>query len=99
MNITITPGAATEDATQIDNIVSEMERCMQELDRAIKATIPEGIETTWSDNVRNNWESYYTSDIPAAMEDMKLSASNLRTAVEEALKYDQEKNLADQNIL
>lgn len=92
MNITITPGAATEDATQIDSIVTTMENCMQELDSAIKSTIPEGIQTTWSDTVRNNWESYYTADVPAAMEDMKLSATNLRLAVEEALKYDQEQN-------
>ena len=93
MNITITPGAATEDATQIDSIVTTMENAMQELDRAIKSTIPEGIQTTWSETVRNNWESYYTADVPAAMEEMKLSAANLRLAVEEALKYDQEQNI------
>lgn len=97
MNITITPGAATEDATQIDSIVNTMESCMQDLDRAIKSTIPEGIETTWSDTVRTNWESYYTADVPKAMEEMKQSAANLRTAVEEALKYDQEQSIG--NIL
>lgn len=98
MNITITPGAATEDATQIDSIVDIMENCMQELDRAIKATIPEGVETSWSERVRENWEKYYTADIPNAMEEMKKSAANLRTAVEEALKYDQEQTISD-NIL
>lgn len=90
MNITINPGAATDDATQIDSIVSTMEENMQTLDAAIKSTIPDGIQTTWSDTVRSNWESYYGADVPAAMEDMKLSAANLRLAVEQALAYDQE---------
>jgi hypothetical protein len=90
MNITINPGAATDDATQIDSIVSTMEENMQTLDAAIKSTIPDGIQTTWSDTVRSNWESYYSADVPAAMEDMKLSATNLRLAVEQALAYDQE---------
>lgn len=90
MNITINPGAATDDAAQIDSIVSTMEENMQTLDAAIKSAIPEGIQTTWSDTVRSNWESYYGADVPAAMEDMKLSATNLRLAVEQALSYDQE---------
>ena len=90
MNITINPGAATDDATQIDSIVSTMEENMQTLDAAIKSTIPDGIQTTWSNTVRSNWESYYGADVPAAMEDMKLSATNLRLAVEQALAYDQE---------
>lgn len=90
MNITINPGAATDDAAQIDSIVSTMEENMQTLDAAIKSTIPEGIQTTWSDTVRSNWESYYGADVPAAMADMKLSATNLRLAVEQALAYDQE---------
>ena len=90
MNITINPGAATDDAAQIDSLVQTMEDSMQTLDNAIKNTIPSGIQTTWSETVRDNWESYYTADIPAAMEGMKLSAANLRMAVEQALQYDQE---------
>ena len=87
MNITITPGAATEDAAQIDAIVASIEDSMQVLDAAIKRNIPDGIETTWSDELKNNWETYYGNDVPAAMEDMKQSASNLRLAVDQALKY------------
>ena len=90
MNITINPGAATDDAAQIDSIVSTMEENMQTLDAAIKSAIPEGIQTTCSDTVRTNWETYYGADVPAAMADMKLSATNLRLAVEQALSYDQE---------
>lgn len=91
MNLTINPGAAIEDAAQIDSIVNDIESAMETLDAAIKRNIPNGIETTWSDQVRNNWESYYGADVPEAMEDMKLSATNLRLAVDESLKYSQEK--------
>lgn len=90
MNITINTGAATDDAAQIDSLVQTMQESMATLDSAIKSTIPEGIQTTWSETVRENWESYYTADVPQAMEDMKLSATNLRLAVEQALQYDQE---------
>ena len=72
MNITITPGAALDDAAQIDSIVAAIQAAMDELDKAIKNTIPDGIQTTWSETVRTNWEQYYSSDVPAAMEDMKL---------------------------
>ena len=90
MNITISPNAATDDASQIDSIVSQMEQNLAELDAAIKRNIPDGVQTTWSDEVRNNWETYYSADVPAAMADMKLSATNLRMAVDQALKYSNE---------
>lgn len=90
MNITINPGAATDDAAQIDSIVSTIESNLETLDAAIKRNIPNGVQTTWSDEVRNNWETYYSADIPAAMADMKLSATNLRMAVDQALKYSNE---------
>ncbi len=88
--VTIKPGAATDDAKQIDDIVSQMAGDMATLDKAVKSTIPDGIQTTWSNTVRDNWESYYQADVPAAMEEMKLSANNLRIAVDQTLKYDQE---------
>ena len=91
MNITINPGAATDDASQIDSLVQSIEESAETLNNAIKNTIPSGIQTTWSETVRENWESYYTADIPQALEDMRLSATNLRLAVEQALNYDQEK--------
>ena len=87
MNITINPGAATDDAAQIDSIISTIESSLETLDGAIKRNIPSGVQTTWSEDVRNNWETYYSADVPAAMADMKLSATNLRMAVDQALKY------------
>ena len=90
MNITINPGAATEDAAQIDSIIEKIDAAMKELDAAIKRNIPEGIETGWSEQVRSNWEEYYGADIPEAMAEMKLSATNLRLAIDQALKYSRE---------
>ena len=87
----ITPGAATEDALQIDEIIKKMQEEMDTLNSAIKRTIPAGIQTTWSEEVESNWNQYYTADIPEAMMEMEQSAKNLRLAVEEAVSYDMEK--------
>ena len=91
MNVTINPGAATDDAAQIDSLIQTMEEAMETLNNAIKNTIPSGIQTTWSETVKENWTGYYSADIPAAMEDMKLSATNLRVAIQQALDYSQER--------
>lgn len=90
MNITINPNAATDDAAQIDSIVSTMEDNLETLNGAITRNIPNGVQTSWSETVRENWSTYYSADIPAAMADMKLSATNLRMAVDQALKYSSE---------
>ena len=95
MNLTIDTGAATEDAWQIDTIVAAMEEDMKTLDYAIKNAIADGegdpgILTDWSSTVKSNWLQYCSSDIPATFADMKLSATNLRLAVEQALKYSNE---------
>ena len=92
MNITIAPGAAIEGATKIDDIVSKMQESMKLLDGVIKSTIPDGIQTTWAEAIRQDWEKYYTSDILSAIKELSLSADNLRLAVEQALQYNQGKN-------
>ncbi len=90
MNIQIRPGAATEDALQIESIIKAIGEAMARLNSAIDQTIPSGIETTWSETVKANWKSYYGADVEEAMNSMALSATNLRRAVDEAIKYDQE---------
>ncbi len=99
MDILINTGAATDDAAQIDSIVSTMKEHMDTLDRAIKSIIsldpPKDAEeqviyTDWALEVRNNWDKYYNADVQEAMENMKLSATNLRLAVEKALAYNNE---------
>lgn len=90
MNVTIKPGAATDSASQIDSIVANMQTSFETLNAAIKRTIPSGIQTTWSETVRENWEAYSNAEVPEAMETMKLSATNLRLAVQKALEFDKE---------
>ena len=96
-DIAIDEDNVAEDGIKAEDVVKEVEieftdEDMETLDSAIKRNIPDGVQTTWSDTVRSNWEGYYSADIPQAMEDMKLSATNLRLAVEQALAYDQEQN-------
>ena len=88
--ITINPGAATDDAVQIDSIITDITRDMDELNSVIQRTIPNDIQTTWSETLQSNWNKYYDSSIPQTMEDMKKSSTNLRLAIQEALAYDTE---------
>ncbi len=90
MELTIKPGAATDDARQIETIVSGISDDMDELNRVFRDIIPEEINTSWSDTLLSNWNTYYQADIPEAMENMEYSATNLQLAVEKALAYDQE---------
>ena len=90
MNITINTGAATDDAAQIKSIVDNMEADMETLNAAFKRNIPDGIQTTWSGEVKANWDNYCAEDIPAAMAGMKTAATNLELAVQQALAYDRE---------
>ena len=87
MNITILPGAALEDAKQIQQIVSEIDNNMKELNDTINRLIPDGIETTWSFNLKESWIKYYNNSIQGAMQAMLESATNLQIAVDEALNY------------
>ena len=90
-NMKINTDAALDDARQIDTIIQTIADCMQELDAVIKANIPEEVRTDWSETVKENWERYYNQSVQQAMEEMKLSAQNVRTAVESALAYSQER--------
>ncbi len=78
-------------AAEIDEIVEIMERSMDELAKIIKDTIPDGIQTDWSETLKSNWDHYYTADVPEAMENMKQSAKNLRVAVQHAIEFSKEK--------
>lgn len=90
MNIEIKPGAALDDASQIESIVATIESTMAELNQAINRAIPAGIMTDWSEEVKANWMHYYAGDVPAAMDAMKQSARNLKVAVDEAVAFSQE---------
>ena len=90
-NIILKPGAALDDAREIDGIIENIKNYMEELNSKINAYIPNELNTTWAENLKNNWTNYYSADVPEAMEEMKKSATNLRLAVEAALAFDQER--------
>lgn len=87
---TIRPGAALDDAQQIEKIVSSIKSDMEALDGVIKANIPAGVETNWSETLLTDWNKYYSADIPESMVEMGYSALNLQKAVEDATKYSRE---------
>ena len=87
MNLTILPEAALDDASSIDTIVAEISNSLEILDRVVKDNIPEHIETEWSVSLLENWIKYYNENIQNAMAGMSLSASNLKSAVDMAVKY------------
>ena len=70
MDITIKPGAALEDATQIDSIVKQIDQDMQDLDSSFKRIIPSGVETTWSNELKQNWETIEQKEKTKALQGM-----------------------------
>lgn len=91
MNVTINTSAALDDAAQIENVVTRLTDDMATLNQAIKDTIPAGIQTEWSETLSDNWNKYYTADIPNAMEEMKVSASNIQMAVQTTEDFSKER--------
>ena len=85
--ITINPNVAMEDALQIDSIVSSIEKDMEILNEVIQRTIPTDIETSWAEDLKDEWNMYYNSQVPEAMLGMSQSAQNLKMAVQEIVKY------------
>ena len=90
MNITIMPGAATEDVKKIEEIVKAIDRCMLELDGVITRNIPERLETNWSVAFREEWQRFYKDSVKTVMNGMLLSASNLQKAVDAAIAYSEQ---------
>lgn len=87
MELDIKENASLNDASEIDEIVSKLESAMGDLANVIRGTIPDRVQTVWSLNLKDEWDKYYTADIPEVMEEMKQSATNLRKAVEASKTY------------
>ena len=87
MNLTILPGAATDDVKQIETIVNNIDQYMTELNEKITRLIPSGVETDWSNELLDSWTNYYNNSIQNAMEGMLLSAKKLQMAIDAALEY------------
>ena len=89
MDLQIKPGAATEDAAQIEQIVANIERDMETLNSVFSKT-EDGMQLAWADEVRGNWDKYKNTDIPEAMAEMRTAAQNLQKAVAAAIQYSQQ---------
>lgn len=87
MDVTIRENAALDGATQIDEIVSKIDETLATLNSVMHECIPEEVNTVWSNEVLDNWESYYLKDVENKMAEMKASAVNLRSAVDAVVKY------------
>ena len=89
MNLKLNVENALESATDIESTIQSMTAAMEQLNSDINKYIPEQIQTNWSASVKENWGSYYTNDVPEAMAQMNLSATNLKAAVEAAVRNSQ----------
>lgn len=87
MNVYIRPGAALDDATQIDSIIGNINDALIELDNTITSLIPEELSLDWAREILDNWNRYYNNDVQNALREMEASGRNLRLAVEGALQY------------
>ena len=83
LNLEIMPGAATNSASEIENIVETIKNDMETLNTIFTQTAP-GMQLEWAETVRSNWQNYYNAEVPASMDEMKQSAHNLQNAVEVA---------------
>lgn len=91
MEVTLRTEAAAEDVKQIENMIKLITEDMDELNEVILSTIPDGIETDWSYRVKQDWLNFYRADIPAAMEEIRLSAANLTAAINKLTDYSEVK--------
>ena len=72
---------------EINDIVSNLENTMASLDETIKKNIPDRIDTTWANELREDWQKYYNQDVIQVLDEMRLNGLYLRKAVNKALEY------------
>ncbi len=87
MGLKVNKKSALAAALEIDEIITKMNESMATLDDVIRETIPDRIDTTWSNELREDWQKYYNFNINENIEEMRKSGSLLRKAVEIALSF------------
>lgn len=91
MNVDIKTEAALSDAQDIVAIITNIKESLESLNDNINRNIPDVLKTDWADQLKANWSSYYSNDIPAVMEEMKQSAINIEKTAETMLAYSTER--------
>lgn len=87
LNLTINTDSVSSDALDIDTIVENMQQHLAELEKVIKDNIPSGVDTDWSNELKDDWVNFYNGPVEDGMESLKASAKALRDAVQAALEY------------
>lgn len=87
MELKINKKSALAAALEIDEIITKMNDSMATLDDVIRETIPDLIDTEWSNELRESWQKYYNVNINENIDEMKKNGSRLRKAVRIAIKY------------
>ena len=87
MGLKINKKSALAAALEIDEIINRMNESMATLDDVIRETIPDRIDTAWSNELRESWQKYYNTNISENIEEMRKNGSILRRAVSLALAF------------
>ena len=87
MELKINKKSALAAALEIDEIITKMKDSMATLDDVIRETIPDRIDTEWSNELRESWQKYYNVNINENIDEMKKNGSRLRKAIKIAIKY------------
>ena len=89
MNITITPGAATDDATQIDNIVSNMESNLETLE-AEKEQLEYKVALLEDEEYKARYHEYYNQLVEEYVYGGRFEETynRIRTQIDELVKND-----------
>jgi hypothetical protein len=87
MGLKVNKKSALAAALEIDEIITRMNESMATLDDVIRETIPDRIDTEWSNELRESWQKYYNVNINENIEEMRKNGSILRKAVEIALSF------------
>ncbi len=87
MGLKVNKKSALAAALEIDKIIDKMNDSMAILDDVIRETIPDRIDTDWSNELRESWQKYYNTSINENIEEMKKNGSRLRKAVQIALSF------------
>ena len=85
--IDIDYGQALADAEKIQTIVNNIEEAVAKLDNGFK-TAKGQTDLKWFTEMGEQWDQFCGSNVPAALEEMKKSKTNIEAAVAELQQYE-----------
>ena len=86
-NISIVYGQALEDAEKIQTIINNIDEAVQTLNNGF--TQAKGATNLkWFTAMGEEWDQFCGSNVPATLEEMKKSKTNIEAAVAEMQQYE-----------